>query len=308
MEEKPENKIDIWFDSLSDEAMAKIWEVVKRIRTGVDLQGNHLVDIGLVTKGNSQQINERETILNRLGKLEVIKFELPPAILYLKKVKNLISLILLLLLVSVFCYFLITFFPPARRAVTSILLFLPMVIFIILAANNWISRKIVVEPVFYHLESKFKNSFKSKESSSSGQKFNATNKQTAQQFTISVRDREIWINDYLISKPHAVGVNYEFFDYIRNQPINVSIIRNKIQPEGGGANIKEQIGEKSFIKILNDLGFKGEILKAFFYNRSKDSLTYRGDVITKDDLLQAGINLPLLLQELKVAHTKNSPN
>ncbi len=31
-------------------------------------------------------------------------------------------------------------------------------------------------------------------------------------FEITLKDREVWINSYLLAKPHAVGVNYEFLE------------------------------------------------------------------------------------------------
>jgi len=48
-------------------------------------------------------------------------------------------------------------------------------------------------------------------------------------------------------------------------------------------------------------------LKAFFYNRGKDTTTFRGKKITKKDLENAGIKIPLFIQELELAHTKNNP-
>lgn len=125
-------------------------------------------------------------------------------------------------------------------------------------------------------------------------------------FTISIKDREIRVNNWLISKPYAVGSNFEFFEYIRSQKPNVKIERKSL-PEGGGIGIKNQVKHKGFIKILNGLGFKGEILKAFFYNRGKNTLSYRGDKITKADLENAGVKISLFLKELELAHTKNSP-
>jgi len=129
-------------------------------------------------------------------------------------------------------------------------------------------------------------------------------------YKISVKDREIWVNKYLIGKPHAVGSNFEFFEYVRSKPANTPIERDKMPKEGDGVGyytLKEEIKNKGFIKILNELGFKGEILKAFFYKRSKDTLTYRGDKITKEDLEETGIKISLFLKELELAHTKNSP-
>ncbi len=125
-------------------------------------------------------------------------------------------------------------------------------------------------------------------------------------FEIQVRDRYIWVNNYLLSKPHAVGTNLEFFEYIRSKPANTKIERKNL-PDFGRLALKEQVKGKSFIKILNKLGFKGEILKAFFPKRGKNVMVYRGNKITKKDLEKAGVKILLFLKELEVAHIKNSP-
>jgi uncharacterized membrane protein len=119
---------------------------------------------------------------------------------------------------------------------------------------------------------------------------------------IQVKDRYIWINNYLLSKPHAVGTNFEFFDFIRRQPPNEKITKQKM-PD----SLKKEVGSKRFAKLLNELGFKDEILKAFFPKRGKNMVAYRGDKITKKDLEKAGIKIPLFLKELELAHIKNSP-
>ena len=136
---------------------------------------------------------------------------------------------------------------------------------------------------------------------------NNENEQNINDFKIIIKDREIWISKYLVGKPHAVGSNFEFFEYIRSQKQNTKINRETLPDFGGNLSLKEQVKSKSFIKIVNELGFKGEIMKAFFYNRSKDTLTYRGDQITKEDLEKAGVKKSLFLKELELAHAKNSP-
>ena len=134
--------------------------------------------------------------------------------------------------------------------------------------------------------------------------------QETEKFEITIKDREIWINDYLLSKPHAVGSNLEFFEYICSKPPNTLIARDKMPNIGDGIEYgytKEAIKKKGFIKILNELGFKGEILKAFFPKRGKNIVVYRGNRITKKDLEKAGVKIPLFFKELEVAHLKNSP-
>jgi len=127
------------------------------------------------------------------------------------------------------------------------------------------------------------------------------------QFEVKVKDREIWINDYFLSKPHAVGSNLEFFEYIRNQIPNIKIERKNLSSQFDNLSLREQIKNKSFIKILNELGFKGEILKAFFPKRGKNMLIYRSDKITKKDLEKAGVKMLLFIKELELAHLRNSP-
>ena len=129
---------------------------------------------------------------------------------------------------------------------------------------------------------------------------------TPDKYTILVKDREIWINKYLLSKPHAVGSNLEFFEYVRKQSPNTKIERNKL-PDFGESCLKKDIKNKGFIKILNELGFKGEILKTFFPKRSRDMVVYIGNKIVKKDLEKAGIKMPLFLKELELAHIKNNP-
>jgi len=121
------------------------------------------------------------------------------------------------------------------------------------------------------------------------------------QFEVKVKDRYIWINNYLLSKPHAVGTNFEFFYFIRRQPAN-----SKITKQNMPNYLRKEIGSKRFAKLLNELGFKGEILKAYFPKRGKIMVAYRGDKITKKDLEKAGIKIPLFLKELELAHLKNS--
>ena len=132
-------------------------------------------------------------------------------------------------------------------------------------------------------------------------------KEYPEKFVITVKDREIWVNGYLLSKPHFTGSNFEFFEYVRSQPANTKIERKNLPSQFGNLSLREQIRNKGFIKILNELGFKGEILKAFFPKRGKSMLTYKGNKITKADLEKSGIKIPLFTKELELAHIKNSP-
>jgi hypothetical protein len=126
--------------------------------------------------------------------------------------------------------------------------------------------------------------------------------QSQEYYEISIRDREIWVNGYLLSRPHAVGTPYEFFEHIRLQPINTKI-EKQILPE----SLKNAVGKQKLIKLLNALGFKGEITKAFFSKVTKASLYYKGNKIMDEDLKKAGVKKNLFIKQLEVAHAQNSP-
>lgn len=117
---------------------------------------------------------------------------------------------------------------------------------------------------------------------------------------VLIRDRQIRVNDFLLSKPHAVGGNKGFFEYVHE---NAGVALNRDQMPD---YVRVDVGGKSFSKVLNELGFKGEILKAFCPERGKSQLLFRKEVGTQQ-LETEGINLELLLQELRLAHTRNSP-
>jgi len=70
--------------------------------------------------------------------------------------------------------------------------------------------------------------------------------------------------------------------------------------------IKKEIGNKAFIKILNALGFKGEILKLFFPKRSKTKLLFQKGII-QTELEKRGIKRQKLLKELELANISNNP-
>ena len=119
------------------------------------------------------------------------------------------------------------------------------------------------------------------------------------EYVISAKDREIRINDYLLSKPHAVGSNFEFFLFLLANP------DKEIKKSELSSDLRSQIGKKSFSKILNALGFKGEILKTFFPKRGKSSLLFKQQV-NYDYIVNSGIREGILLKELELAHIKNS--
>lgn len=121
-------------------------------------------------------------------------------------------------------------------------------------------------------------------------------------YEITVRDREIWVNNYLLARPHGIGKNFEFFDYLRSKPN--TLIKKSEWPQ----HLKADVGNKDVVKILNELGFKGETLKAFFPKRSrKIGVLFRGDKVTKQDLEKSGVKADVFITELKLAHLKNNP-
>lgn len=117
-------------------------------------------------------------------------------------------------------------------------------------------------------------------------------------FSIAVKDREIWVNNYLIARPHAVGKNMSFFEYLMENPGKV-IKRNDLQPF-----LQEEVHSKKFSKILHDLGFRSEILKTFFPKRGKGSLVFTPRV-SQEELARRGVKIDSLVIQLEIAHGKN---
>jgi hypothetical protein len=59
-------------------------------------------------------------------------------------------------------------------------------------------------------------------------KKHTSTKKYKKNFVLQVKDRSIFINNYLIGKPYGVGVNYVFFDHIRLQKPYTKIKRNEL--------------------------------------------------------------------------------
>ncbi|MCL5432310.1 MAG: hypothetical protein M1484_04455, partial [Patescibacteria group bacterium] len=87
----------------------------------------------------------------------------------------------------------------------------------------------------------------------------------------------------------------------------ISRRRKCVQFIGYLSDIQEAMGDKTFFKILNALGFKGEIKRAFFYKVDARTLCYRGDNLTIQQLKDAGINIKLLVKQLEAADAKYNP-
>jgi len=120
-------------------------------------------------------------------------------------------------------------------------------------------------------------------------------------FEVKIIDREIKVNEYVIGKPHAVGKNLEFFSYVydnSDKVINLSEIPDII---------KNQIQGKRPVKILNELGFSGDLLKAFFPKRSgKKTIQFRRKIST-EDLSKSGVRLSTFTKQLDFLNEKNRP-
>lgn len=102
--------------------------------------------------------------------------------------------------------------------------------------------------------------------------------------------RQITINnEYLLSRPNFNSENAEFFDYIFNHP-KVEIDKPQLQ-----AALKIKF-KKSISGILSDLGFKGEIRKAFFPSVSKSSLIFHKS-LDKD---MNGVSATLFKEQLSL--------
>ena len=123
----------------------------------------------------------------------------------------------------------------------------------------------------------------------------------AGQYEISIRDREIWVNDFLLSKPHAAGSRMSFFQYAYDNP-NRLILRRNISDL-----ISMDFTGKEFTRLLNALGFKGELLKAFFPKRAKSAFLFRNPV-SMSQLLESGVDISKMEKELRKAHKIKEPN
>lgn len=112
---------------------------------------------------------------------------------------------------------------------------------------------------------------------------NDNDKEISYKITYNEKTREIIINDlFLLSKPDFDSENEKFFSYIYKNPNKKILLKD----------LKNEIGEplkKNVHNILNDLGFKGTFLKAFF-SVSKTAIIFR-NTIQKNDLEELKIDL-----------------
>lgn len=96
--------------------------------------------------------------------------------------------------------------------------------------------------------------------------------------------REITINNILLSKPDFYKENEVVFNYIYKRPkqrISIQSIKNHVKTE------LDESMTKSIHKIVENLGFKGDLKQVFFDVSSKG--VYFRNPVTKDELDEIGI-------------------
>ncbi len=118
-------------------------------------------------------------------------------------------------------------------------------------------------------------------------------------FFVKIKDREVRVNSFLLGKPYAIGKNMTFLEYISERPHQ--LLKRSDMPE----HIQEEMGKRTFGKILNALGFTGQILKAFAPKRNKSAVLFR-DEVTKSQLEEDGVDVELMIKELELAHRRNN--
>ncbi len=119
-------------------------------------------------------------------------------------------------------------------------------------------------------------------------------------FNVNLRDRAILINEHLLSTPYGEGKNMAFFEYCFKNP-NTNIDRISM-PE----NVRKEIRSKLFTKIINELGFKEELRKAFFPSRSKSGVYFRNPVSVLD-LKNEGIDPEIIVRMVELENMRHRP-
>lgn len=122
-------------------------------------------------------------------------------------------------------------------------------------------------------------------------------------FKMTIRDNRLQVNNYLIARPNATGVNCSFITYIVED-----IKKGQVEYKQLPTWLTNELGKRKdrrFIKILNELNIKGEMQKVFFPQVKDDSLKFRGLTILKSTLENEGINIKALVQELEEIDLNN---
>jgi hypothetical protein len=115
-------------------------------------------------------------------------------------------------------------------------------------------------------------------------------------FKLHIIDRSVFINSYLISKPHAVGLNFEFISYIVGQGAG-----SKIEYKNLPHNLADDINKKTdkrFIKLLSDLNFTGVIRDLYFSEIKDDSLVFHGSLVNKKSAMKRNLIIKDIVSEL----------
>lgn len=96
------------------------------------------------------------------------------------------------------------------------------------------------------------------------------------------KNNEIFINDFLLQKPHFGNENAKVFRYLIENP-NQIITRAVLQAKVGTVG-------KDFRKIVENLGFTGNYQRLFFQISKDNSILFRNPITSND------------LQDLKISH------
>ena len=102
------------------------------------------------------------------------------------------------------------------------------------------------------------------------------------------KNNEIFINEFLLQKPHFGNENAKVFRYLFENP-NQTIVRSDLQKKVGSVG-------KDFRKIVENLGFTGNYQKVFFQISKNDSILFRNPISVND--LQ-DLKIPRLSLKLK---------
>lgn len=95
------------------------------------------------------------------------------------------------------------------------------------------------------------------------------------------KNNEIFINEFLLQKPHFGNENAKVFRYLFENP-NRTITRKDLEKQVGSVG-------KDFRKIVENLGFTGNYQKVFFQISKNNTILFRNPITSND------------LQDLKIA-------
>lgn len=122
-------------------------------------------------------------------------------------------------------------------------------------------------------------------------------------YVVKMRSGNILVNEYLLAKPHFNSQAELVFSYILEHP-GIRITKRQLEAD---TNTKIT---RHFTKILNDLGFSGEIKRAFFPTISSYAVEFRQEinklVIDRDDINEQLLNEQLLSRNAQQITTKRA--